>query len=100
MRLSKLQKYILDRCFYTKKGILGKRELFYFYSAGGIEQKRKEITDTIHKSIEALVKRDLLVAFGHKTARRWFIYKIKITRRGKKIIRDLIKNMQGKLPIK
>jgi hypothetical protein len=100
MRLSKLQKYILDRCFYTKKGILGKRELINFYSLNDIEKKRKKIMDTIHKSIEALVKTDLLVAFGHKTAKKWFIHKIKITRRGKKLIKGLIKNMQGKLPIK
>ena len=100
MRLSKLQKYILDRCFYTKKGVLGRRELFNFYSIADFERRRKKIIDTIHKSIEALVKKDLLVAFGHKTAKKWFIHKIKITKRGRKLIKGLIKNMQGKLPIK
>jgi len=100
MRLSKLQKYILDKCFYTKKGVLGKRDLFGFYSIGDIEKRKKKIADTIHKSIEALVKKDLLVAFGHKTAKKWFIHKVKITRKGKKLIKELIQNMQGKLPIK
>ncbi len=100
MRLSRLQKYILDRCFYTKKGILGKRELVHFYSPVDIEKKRKKIMDTIHKSIEALVKKDMLVSFGHKTAKKWFIHKVKITKRGRKLIKELIKKMQGKLPIK
>lgn len=100
MRLSKLQKYILNRCFYSKKGILGKKELFGFYSLSDIEKRKKKIMDTIHKSAEALVKKDLLAAFGHKTAKKWFIHKVKITRRGKKMVKELIKNMQGKLPIK
>lgn len=100
MRLSKLQKYILDRTFYSKKGILGRREFLHFYSAGDINARRKKITDTIHKSIERLVEKDLLAAFGHKTAKKWFIHKVKITKRGRKLIKELIKNMQGKLPIK
>ncbi len=100
MRLSKLQKYILDRCFYAKKGILGKKELLGFYLLKDLEERGKKIVDTIHKSIEALVKKDLLIAFGHKTAKKWFVHKRKSTRKGKKIRKERRGNRQVKVPIK
>jgi len=43
---------------------------------------------------------DLLTALGKKTAKKWFIHKIRLTARGKKIALNIIKNRQRKLPIK
>ncbi len=100
MRLSRLQKYILTKCFYDKKGIVGRREFYDFYSREELNSRGKSVRIAVHNSIERLVEKDLLTAYGHKTAKRWFIHKAKITDRGKKIIRELIKKTQGKLPIK
>lgn len=99
MGLSRLQKYILTKCYYEKNGIVGKRELYDFYSKSELE-KKINIQVVLQKSIETLVKKDLLISHGHKTAKKWFVHKVRITSRGKKIIKQLIKKRQRKLPIK
>jgi hypothetical protein len=43
---------------------------------------------------------DLLTAIGKKTAKKWFIHKVKLTNLGKKLAIKIIKNRQRKLPIK
>ena len=91
MRLSRLQKYILTKCYYNKRGIAGKREFYEFYSKDELDSREKSVQAAVHKSIDSLVEKDLLIAHGHKTAKKWFIHKVKITSRGKKAIRELIK---------
>lgn len=100
MRLSRLQKYILTKCYYDRQGIIGKREFYEFYSKKELNNHKKSVQDAVHKSIDSLVEKDLSVAHGHKTAKRWFIHKVRITSRGKKVIKELIKKRQRKLPIK
>jgi DNA-binding MarR family transcriptional regulator len=100
MRLSGLQKYILTKCYYDRNSIAGKHEFYSFYSKNELEKHKKSVQDTVHKSIDSLVEKDLLVAYGHRTAHKWFIHKVRITSRGKKLIRELIKGRQRKLPIK
>jgi DNA-binding MarR family transcriptional regulator len=78
---------------------VGKREFYEFYSKKELNNHKKSAQDAVHKSIERLVEKDLLAVYGHKTAKRWFIHKAKITSRGKKIIRELIKKRQRRLPI-
>ena len=96
MRLSKLQKYILEKC-YNFKGSLPAD----FYGFHGKSAKSKKIIqDIIHKSLDSLVVGDLLTAFGKKTAKKWFIHKVKLTNLGKKIAIKIIKNRQRRLPIK
>jgi len=96
MRLSKLQKYILEKC-YNFKGTLP-ADFYGFYTNGA--KSKKIIQDIIHKSLDSLVAGDLLTALGKKTAKKWFIHKIRLTARGKKIALNIIKNRQRKLPIK
>jgi len=66
----------------------------------GASGGKKTIQDIIHKSLENLVVKDLLVAYGRKTAQKWYIDKVKITSQGKRLALKLIKNRQRKLPIK
>ena len=99
MRLSGLQKYILSQC-YLKNGT-GSREDFYgFYHKKELAENKKSIQDIIHKSLESLVAKDLFIAFGRKTAQKWFISKVKLTAKGRKMAKEIIKSKQRRLPIK
>lgn len=100
MRLSRLQKYILTKSFYSRDKMVGRRVFYGFYTVRELEKGRKRIHDTIHKSIVALVKKDLLVAHGWRTSKKWFIQKVHITSKGKMVIKELLRSLQGKLPIK
>ena len=96
MRLSKLQKYILEKC-HNFKSILP-ADFYDFYQKSG--KSKKIIQDIIHNSLDSLVASDLLSAIGKKTAKKWFIHKVKLTNFGKKIAIKILKNRQRKLPIK
>lgn len=96
MRLSKLQKYILEKCYNYKSSLPA--DFYDFYD--GIDKGRKLIQDIIHKSLDSLVEKDLLSAIGKKTAQKWFIHKVKLTNFGKKLAIKITKNRQRKLPIK
>ena len=96
MRLSKLQKYILEKCYNYKSFLPAD---FYDFYDGSVKNK-KLTQDAIHKSLDSLVNHDLLSATGKKTAQKWFIHKVKLTNFGKKIANITIKNKQRKLPIK
>lgn len=96
MRLSRLQKYILEKCYNYKSSLPA--DFYDFY--GKKLTSRKQIQDIIHKSLNSLVAGDMITAIGKKTAKKWFIYKIKLTDFGKKTASGIIKNKQKKLPIK
>jgi len=97
MRLSKLQKYILEKCHSLKSSLPA--DFYGYYKAGGAKSK-KIIQDIVHKSLDSLVAGDLITALGKKTAKKWFIHKIRLTNLGKKIAIKIIKNRQRRLPIK
>ncbi len=97
MRLSKLQKYILGKCYLYKSAHPADFKDFYKKSAG---QNLKIIHDVIHKSLESLTAKDLIVSYGKKTAKKWFITKIKLTAQGRHLAVTIIKNRQRRLPIK
>jgi len=96
MRLSKLQKYILQKCYNYKSSL--PVDFYDFYK--GKDKRHKLVQDIIHKSLDSLVAGDLLTALGKKTAQKWFIHKVKLTNLGRKKAISIIKNKQRKLPIK
>ncbi|MDD4901315.1 MAG: hypothetical protein PHS62_04435 [Patescibacteria group bacterium] len=122
MRLSKLQKYILEKCYNYKS--MAPTDFYDFYvspsaaplqmghirikstRSGGRMVGEKKILDKklvqsiIHKSLDSLIAKDFLTAIGKKTSQKWFIYKIKLTNLGRKTAIEIIKNRQRKLPIK
>jgi len=97
MRLSSLQKYILSRCCLNNNNGI-KADFYGFYPKVNISLKA--VQDIIHKSLDSLVKKDLLIAFGRKTAQKWFIDKVRLTTDGRKMAKEIIKGRQRKLPIK
>ncbi len=102
MRLSKLQKHILEKCFNFKASLPAEFYDFYVSAKAGKKsaKSKKLIQDIIHSSLNSLVANDLLSAIGKKTAKKWYIHKVKLTNIGKKTIIKIIKNKQRKLPIK
>lgn len=100
MRLSKLQEYILSKALEGKNGRAPKGDFYHFYPRESWQKNKKNIQDTIHKSIESLVEKDLLIAHGRKTAQKWFINRVKLTNSGKRVIKEVIKKKQRKLPLK
>jgi hypothetical protein len=100
MRLSSLQKFILEKCLEGKNNAESKRHFFVFYPAEEFKKNKKAIQDVLHKSIESLVAKDLVVAHGYKTAKKWHIKKVKLTSDGRRRAKEILKSRQKKLPIK
>jgi hypothetical protein len=96
MRLSKLQKYILEKSYNFKSSLPA--DFYDFYKKS--TKSKKVVQDIVHKSLDSLVAKDLLTAIGKKTAKKWFIHKVKLANIGRKYAIQIIKNRQRKLPIK
>lgn len=99
MRLSRLQKYILEKCYFNKGKAGAKADFYDFYKLKKNSKKIKDIQDVLHKSLESLVAKDLLTAYGRKTAYKWFVEKVKLTKSGRQAGRNLIQSRQRRLPI-
>ena len=94
--LSPLQRYVLLKC-YNQKGGKMKRDVFVgFYN--GKKVKKHDQVNTVTKSLERMIKRGLLVGYGMRTAERWFIKELKITRTGIKVWERWLVERQRKLP--
>ena len=100
MRLSKLQKFILACCYGSKNKTCLKTEFYNFYPAKEVKENRLGVQVGVQGSIENLVIKDLVVAYGHKTAKKLYINKVKLTAKGRRRAKELIKGRQRKLPIK
>ncbi|MDP2736292.1 MAG: hypothetical protein Q8O59_00710 [bacterium] len=102
MRLSKLQKFILEKCYNFKASLPAEFYGFYLSAKAGRKDIKSGslIKNIVHKSLDGLIEKDLLSAMGKKTAKKWFIHKVKLTNFGRKTANLIIKNRQRKLPIK
>ncbi len=100
MYLSKLQRYILKECYFSKNRAKLKVDFYDFYPKKELKTNKIAVQAALQNSLDNLVAKDLVAAYGHKTAKKWFIYKIKLTGQGRRLAKKLIKNRQGKLPIK
>jgi len=99
MKLSALQKYILLECLNAKNGRIFRGSLANFYSRTKVSPKQKLMVKIITKSIERLIKRDLVVGFGEITSERQFIKEIKITAKGRVAGKRLL-GEQMRIPLK
>lgn len=86
MQLSDLQRFILKRT-YKESGKVSRRVFDSFYSKKTKAEKAE--LDAITRSLERLITKGLLVAYGHKTAEKFFIGQVLLTPRGKKIAHEL-----------
>jgi len=99
MKLSALQKYILKQCLQTKDKIVSKGMLERFYNGKPSAPKSKDAINIITKSVDRLIKKELVTGYGVKTPHKWFIKQVKLTPKGAKVARGLF-GVQQKLPFK
>ena len=99
MRISKLQKYILEKVWNDNKIKVSRNNFNNFYNKIKKAPNKKLQIKIITKSIERLIANGLLIGFGEKTQYQLFIHKVKITPLGKKIIKKIL-GEQIKLPFK
>jgi len=100
MRLSRLQKHILTQCYSNKNSAKLKSDFYNFYPKKDLKKNKLGIQVSLQKSFDNMVEKDYIIAYGHKTARKWYVNKIKLTVKGRKLAKTLIKGRQRRLPIK
>ena len=101
MRLSLLQKFIV-RSVYESRMKRSPRDTFVqFYRQGNTPPRPSQegIVNTITKSIERLIERELKVGYGVRTSRKWYIHEVKLTAEGRKQAKKL-RGEQQQLPLK
>lgn len=93
MRLSTLQRYILRQCLFEGKK-LNRDRLVTFYNNQKNKPKKEDLVNIITKSIERLIGNGLLVGYGVRTAEKWFIREVRLTRKGAKTARESLGRQQ------
>lgn len=99
MKLSELQKYILKQAWQAKDKTVTKDILNKFYNGCKKKPKPKDLITIITKSVERLIKKELVIGYGWRTPHKWFIRHVKLTPKGRKTTRSLF-GIQQKLPLK
>lgn len=84
MQLSALQRYILRECYGFQKHHVPREPFKKFYAKPVDHQT---ITDNITVSLERLIDRGLLIGFGRRTPKKWFIEEVKLTPLGRRTAR-------------
>jgi hypothetical protein len=97
MTFSQLQRYILKQT-YLNRGKLAKAKILKFYDNYQAKPKHDDMINIITKSVDRLIKKELLVGIGLKTAKKWFVQEVKMTPKGKKRIKQIL-GQQMKLPL-
>lgn len=99
MSLSELQKYILLQGLENKSGRVSKKILDKFYARQDSPPQKEDQVKIITKSVERLIHRGLARGQGLKTAEKWFIQEVILTRAGHKKAKELL-GQQPPLPLK
>ncbi len=99
MRLSKLQKYILLQCLADPKKKFPRDQLLQFYDNRRKKPQRKEMIDSLTKSLDRLIDRGLMIGYGQRTPRKWYLKEIKLTVPGRKVAKKYLGEQQF-LPFK
>lgn len=99
MKLSKLQKFILTVCHFSKQKKVPRQEFSKFYDFYKRKPKNEDIQNIITKSLNRLIKKDLLVGFGEVTRERIFISTVRLSRVGRREVRRVL-DKQQRLPLR
>ncbi len=94
LRLSKLQKHILLECYFSS-GKIDFKGIVKSYKG----RASKNIKGIITKSLERMIKKELLSAVAKKTSHKLFIKEIKLTNLGRRLVKKIL-NQRQKLPLK
>lgn len=96
MRLSALQRYVLRECYQYAKPRVPRQIFTNFYKKPAATAI---VTDSITMSLERLIDRGMLIGFGRRTPRKWFIEEVKLTPLGRRTARASY-GKQQQLPLK
>jgi len=99
MVLSRLQRYILLQALAASKRTMSRSGIARFYNDTTYRPKGKDLANIISRSLDRLITKELVVGFGHKTARKWYIESIKLTPKGRGVAKRLLGEQQA-LPLK
>lgn len=97
MMLSRLQKFILIKCYNSKSFRVNRIGFLAFYRDQG-RAKADMRTKIITSSIESLIDRELMTGYGVRTAHKWFIREVSLTDKGRRVARKLL-GEQLRLPL-
>lgn len=89
MRLSALQKFILLEVYGTRPPQCLRKGFERFYVRSSRKISKDEIQNSITKSLERLIDKGLLIGYGRRTPRKWFIDSVKLTPVGRRQTRKL-----------
>jgi hypothetical protein len=91
MRFSKLQKFILKMCYNSKVGMVDRDRILVFYEKSEKKAPRGNLqAKIITSSIETLIDNELMIGYGVRTPHRWFIRKVGLTEKGKRVVRKML----------
>ncbi len=98
MRLSQLQKYII-LVVSGERGAFKRESLRAFYKKQKNKPNKNDQQSIITKSLERLIDKELLVGYGRRTPKKWFIDEIRLTKKGLVIAKKL-QGEQQMLPLR
>lgn len=99
MRLSPLQKYLLRSCYVAPPRAVNRAGFSRFYDTQKIKPKADDRVNIITKSLESLIDKGLMVGYGIRTPRKWYIKEVRLTRAGRRLTKKLLGEQQV-LPFK
>jgi len=95
---STLQQFILERCYESFGKKLDRKVFENFYNKNsGVKTKIQ--VNNITQSLERLIDRGMLVGYGVRTPKKWFIKEVRMTALGKKNWGKWLNRKQDKLKI-
>ena len=97
MRLSGLQRFTLIECYNRRKSRLPRKAVHAYYKS--MPKQPGYVQDVVTKSLESLVDKGLLIGYGRRTPKMWFIDEIRVTPQGRRLARKLL-GEQLALPLK
>lgn len=97
MKLSGLQRFAVLEAYTRRTAHLPRKAVHAFYR--NMPNQPSRVQDVVTKSLESLIDRGVLIGYGRRTPKKWFIDEIKLTPRGRRIARVLL-GEQLALPLK
>lgn len=96
MRLSPLQRYILRESYQRKQLRIDRKLFTAFYNT---TKPPQSVQDSLTRSLERLIDKGLMIGFGRRTPRKWFVEEVRLTPTGRKFAKVAL-GVQQRLPLK
>lgn len=88
MRLSRFERYVLQ-CVFDAGGKTDRRRFLRYYQGQDDPPSRDDQVNTITKALERMIDKELLVGYGVRTPKKWYIKEVRLTPVGRRVARKL-----------